>query len=47
VVAEGIESAEQEAVLRALGCDLAQGYHLGAPVEAAELERQWMVPAVG
>jgi len=47
VVAEGVESAEQEAALRALGCDLAQGYHLGAPVEAAELERRLMVAPVG
>ena len=47
MVAEGVESAEQAATLRALGCDLAQGYHLGAPVEAAEIARLLMVPAVG
>jgi diguanylate cyclase (GGDEF)-like protein len=32
VVAEGIERAEQLTALRALGCDLAQGYHLGVPM---------------
>ena len=47
VVAEGVESAEQEAALRALGCDLAQGYHLGAPVEAEELAQRLTVPVVG
>ncbi|MEV6446150.1 EAL domain-containing protein [Amycolatopsis sp. NPDC051716] len=37
VIAEGVESAEQLDLLRALGCDQAQGYHLGRPVPAAEL----------
>ncbi|WP_086838190.1 sensor domain-containing protein [Amycolatopsis kentuckyensis] len=37
VIAEGVESAEQVELLRALGCDQAQGYHLGRPVSAAEL----------
>ncbi|ADJ42204.1 signal transduction protein containing EAL, PAS and GGDEF domain [Amycolatopsis mediterranei S699] len=37
VIAEGVESAEQLELLRALGCDQAQGYHLGRPVSAAEL----------
>ncbi|MDX3187637.1 EAL domain-containing protein [Streptomyces sp. MN03-5084-2B] len=37
VIAEGVESAEQLDLLRALGCDQAQGYHLGHPVPAAEL----------
>ncbi len=37
VIAEGVESAEQLELLRALGCDQAQGYHLGRPVPAAEL----------
>ncbi|CAN5420343.1 hypothetical protein BH18ACT1_BH18ACT1_12750 [soil metagenome] len=39
VVAEGIESAEQLAELRALGCELGQGFYLGPPVEASELGR--------
>ena len=37
VVAEGVETAEELALLRELGCDQAQGYHLGRPVSAAAL----------
>src|SRR5581483_158944 len=39
VVAEGVETAGQAATLRALGCDLAQGFHFGPPVEASEVTR--------
>ncbi|WP_127501079.1 putative bifunctional diguanylate cyclase/phosphodiesterase [Actinoplanes solisilvae] len=31
VTAEGIETAEQESILRDLGCDHGQGFHLGRP----------------
>lgn len=41
VIGEGIESAEQAAALRVLGCDLAQGFHFGAPAEAADVARLW------
>ena len=34
-VAEGIETAEQLAQLRSLGCDFGQGYHLARPMSAA------------
>jgi EAL domain-containing protein (putative c-di-GMP-specific phosphodiesterase class I) len=37
VTAEGIESRKQLASLRDLGCDLAQGYHLGRPAPPEEL----------
>ena len=37
VIAEGVETEQQLADLRALGCDAAQGYHLGKPVGADEL----------
>jgi diguanylate cyclase (GGDEF)-like protein/PAS domain S-box-containing protein len=32
-IAEGVETAEQEAILRGLGCVLAQGYRFGRPGE--------------
>ena len=32
VVAEGVESAQQLAILSALGCDLVQGYHFSQPL---------------
>jgi EAL domain-containing protein (putative c-di-GMP-specific phosphodiesterase class I) len=37
VVAEGVETAEQLDLLRRLGCDHAQGYHLARPAPAAAL----------
>lgn len=37
-VAEGIETAEQCEIVRELGCDLAQGYLLGRPVAADDLD---------
>ncbi|MDH3437470.1 MAG: EAL domain-containing protein, partial [Betaproteobacteria bacterium] len=36
VVAEGVETAEQVAVLSAYGCGLAQGYYFSPPVTADE-----------
>lgn len=38
VVAEGVETAEQEAFLRQYGCDAMQGYRLGKPMPAAKFE---------
>ncbi len=37
VVAEGVETAEQLAFLRAEHCDYIQGYVFGTPVPGAEL----------
>jgi EAL domain-containing protein (putative c-di-GMP-specific phosphodiesterase class I) len=39
VVAEGIETADALASVQALGCRYAQGYHIGRPAPAAEVER--------
>ena len=43
-VAEGVENEAIMTLLRELGCDEAQGYHLGRPMPAAEMPgfaRQW------
>jgi diguanylate cyclase (GGDEF)-like protein len=37
VIAEGIETEEQLAIVRALGCDQAQGFYFSRPVAADEL----------
>ncbi|WP_300438590.1 EAL domain-containing protein [Zoogloea sp.] len=36
-IAEGIETAEQRAILDELGCSLGQGYHFSRPVSAAAM----------
>lgn len=40
VVAEGVETPEQLDALRAMGCERAQGFLLGKPVDASVLEEQ-------
>jgi EAL domain-containing protein (putative c-di-GMP-specific phosphodiesterase class I) len=37
VTAEGVETVEQLAALRALGCDLIQGFLVAHPLDAGEL----------
>lgn len=37
VVAEGVETEEELKILRALGCDAAQGYYICVPVRGAEI----------
>ncbi len=47
-MAEGVETAEQLAMLRQMGCDFAQGYHLSRPLGLEPLH-EWLmthVPAV-
>jgi diguanylate cyclase len=39
VVAEGVERPTQLAELQSLGCDLAQGYHLGRPTDGAAIRQ--------
>jgi len=41
VVAEGIETAGSLKVLREMGCDIAQGYYISAPLAAEDIE-QWL-----
>jgi len=40
VVAEGVETAQQYAIVRRLGCDLVQGYFIARPMPADQL-RTW------
>ncbi len=44
VVAEGCETAQQLALLQALGCGLVQGYHLSRPVDAQRAAQMVMAP---
>jgi len=39
VVAEGVETAEQHALLGTLGCDDCQGFHMSRPLAAPDLEK--------
>jgi EAL domain-containing protein (putative c-di-GMP-specific phosphodiesterase class I) len=39
IVAEGVERPAQLVALQTLGCDLAQGYHLGRPTEGATIRQ--------
>src|SRR5262249_2774167 len=41
VVAEGVEDNDVLEALRDLGCDIAQGYHIGRPMAAGRL-RDWL-----
>jgi EAL domain-containing protein (putative c-di-GMP-specific phosphodiesterase class I)/GGDEF domain-containing protein len=45
VTAEGVETETVKQVLATLGCDYAQGFHVGRPAVAAECERYFELPA--
>ncbi len=48
VVAEGVEDRETLAKLGEFGCDIAQGWVIGRPVDAPSFTAQWIdvAPAV-
>lgn len=41
VVAEGVETEKQQQLLKELGCDVLQGYWLGVPNTAKQVETLW------
>jgi diguanylate cyclase (GGDEF)-like protein len=43
VVAEGVETAQQAAILERLGCDRLQGYYFGRPVRASDLRAEQLL----
>ena len=46
-VAEGVENQAQAEALLECGCDLAQGFHLGRPADAASTRQLITLPAAG
>ena len=46
-VAEGVETKEDEALIREMGCDTGQGYYYSRPVSAAEFDAAFMKTASG
>lgn len=42
VTAEGVETEDQQALLRRLGCDYIQGYLISKPVPASEFEQKFL-----
>ncbi len=46
-VAEGVETMEDEALIREMGCDTGQGYYYSRPVSAAEFDAAYMKAASG
>jgi diguanylate cyclase (GGDEF)-like protein len=47
VVVEGVETAEDDALLQDLGCDLLQGFLLGVPMSAERLRASFVDGSVG
>ena len=43
VVAEGVETKEDEQLIKSLGCDYGQGYYYCRPIPAAEFNERYMI----
>lgn len=43
IIAEGVETQEQETFLRQLGCDLYQGYYYNKPLEVQQLDQHMFI----
>lgn len=41
-VVEGVETEEDEALIKSLGCDLGQGYYYSRPISAVEFNKKYM-----
>jgi EAL domain-containing protein (putative c-di-GMP-specific phosphodiesterase class I) len=41
VIVEGVETPEQARALMRMGCQVAQGYHLGSPEPPEAIEARW------
>ena len=41
-VAEGVETPEDEQLIRAIGCDTGQGYLYSRPISAADFDRSYL-----
>jgi len=46
VIAEGVEDEATLGLLREMGCDMAQGFHIGVPVDADEFLESIAVGAI-
>jgi EAL domain-containing protein (putative c-di-GMP-specific phosphodiesterase class I) len=46
VVAEGVETVEQTALLKTLGCDEVQGYLISKPLPMALFEARFVRPSM-
>ena len=43
VLAEGVETREQEDVLRKEGCDYVQGFYIGRPIKSEDFEKEFIL----
>jgi EAL domain-containing protein (putative c-di-GMP-specific phosphodiesterase class I) len=41
-IAEGVETEDEVAYLRTIGCDVFQGFHFSKPIPVEEFEREYL-----